>query len=95
MTAEQARLARPGAALARDLSALTTSVCIAVEQLRGSLRAMSDAGGASGLDVLASGRSSVPPTLSLRLLKNGKFRQFLKYDYRKRPVHALIEGNPP
>ena len=54
MTAEQARLARPGAALARDLSALTTSVRTAVEQLRGSLRAMSDAGGASGLDVLAS-----------------------------------------
>ena len=54
MTAEQSRLARPGAALARDLSALTTSVRTAVEQLRGSLRAMSDAGGASGLDVLAS-----------------------------------------
>ena len=54
MTAEQARLARPGAALARDLSALTVSVRTAVEQLRGSLRAMSDAGGASGLDVLAS-----------------------------------------
>ena len=54
MTAEQARLARPGAALARDLSALTASVRTAVEQLRGSLRAMSDAGGASGLDVLAS-----------------------------------------
>ncbi len=46
MTAEQSRLAQPGALLARDLSAL--------EQLRGSLRAMSDAGGASGLDVLAS-----------------------------------------
>ena len=43
MTAEQARLARPGAALARDLSALTTSVRTAVEQLRGSLRALSDA----------------------------------------------------
>ena len=61
MTAEQARLARPGAALARDLSALTTSVRTAVEQLRGSLRAMSDAGGASGLDVLAS---SAPRPLS-------------------------------
>ena len=54
MTAEQSRLAQPGAALARDLSALTASVRTAVEQLRGSLRAMSDAGGASGLDVLAS-----------------------------------------
>ena len=54
MTAEQARLAQPGALLARDLSALTASVRAAVEQLRGSLRAMSDAGGASGLDVLAS-----------------------------------------
>ena len=54
MTAEQSRLAQPGALLARDLSALTASVRAAVEQLRGSLRAMSDAGGASGLDVLAS-----------------------------------------
>ena len=54
MTAEQSRLAQPGALLARDLSALTASVRTAVEQLRGSLRAMSDAGGASGLDVLAS-----------------------------------------
>ena len=54
MTAEQSRLAQPGALLARDLSALTASVRAAVEQPRGSLRAMSDAGGASGLDVLAS-----------------------------------------
>ena len=61
MTAEQARLARPGAALARDLSALTVSVRTAVEQLRNSLRTLSDAGGGVGMDVLAS---SAPRPLS-------------------------------
>ena len=61
MTAEQARLARPGAALARDLSALTTSVRTAVEQLRNSLRTLSDAGDGVGMDVLAS---SAPRPLS-------------------------------
>ena len=52
--AEQARLAQPGALLARDLSALTASVRAAVEQLRGNLRAVNDAEGTAGLDVLAS-----------------------------------------
>ena len=57
MLAEQARLAQPDAVLGRDLAALTASVRTSVEQLRSSLRAMSDAGGrtgAQGLDVLAS-----------------------------------------
>ena len=53
--AEQARLAQPrNAPLSPELAAMTASVRAAVEQLRGNLRAMSDAGGASGLDVLAS-----------------------------------------
>lgn len=55
MKAEQARLTHPeGAPLARDLGVLTNSVRTAVEQLRSNLRAMSDAGGGAGLDVLAS-----------------------------------------
>lgn len=55
MAAEQARLAQPEQTpLAADLSALTSSVRTAVEQLRSSLRAMNDAGGEEGLDVLAS-----------------------------------------
>ena len=62
MTAEQARLAQPDAALAPDLTALTASVRTAVEQLRANLRAISGAAGragpagasAVGLDVLAS-----------------------------------------
>ena len=68
MTAEQARLTRPDAVLARDLTVLTASVRTAVEQLRANLRAISGAAGAAGtadrpsaagaagtgLDVLAS-----------------------------------------
>ena len=46
MTAEQARLARPDAVLAPDLTALTASVRTAVEQLRTNLRAISGAAGA-------------------------------------------------
>ena len=46
MTAEQARLAQPDAALAPDLTALTASVRTAVEQLRANLRAISGAAGA-------------------------------------------------
>ena len=61
MTAEQARLVRPDAALAGDLRALTASVRTAVEQLRNSLRTLSDAGGGVGMDVLAS---SAPRPLS-------------------------------
>ena len=53
--AEQARLAQPrNAPLSPELAAMTASVRAAVEQLRGNLRAVNDAGGASGLDVLAS-----------------------------------------
>ena len=53
--AEQARLAQPrNAPLSPELAAMTASVRAAVEQLRGNLRTVSDAGGASGLDVLAS-----------------------------------------
>ena len=48
MTAEQARLARPDAVLAPDLTALTASVRTAVEQLRANLRAISGAAGAAG-----------------------------------------------
>ena len=48
MTAEQARLAQPDAALAPDLTALTASVRTAVEQLRANLRAISGAAGAAG-----------------------------------------------
>ena len=68
MAAEQARLTRPDAVLARDLTVLTASVRTAVEQLRANLRAISGAAGAAGtadrpsaagaagtgLDVLAS-----------------------------------------
>ena len=61
MTAEQARLVRPDAALAGDLRALTASVRTAVEQLRNSLRTLSDAGDGVGMDVLAS---SAPRPLS-------------------------------
>ena len=46
MTAEQARLARPDAVLAPDLTALTASVRTAVKQLRTNLRAISGAAGA-------------------------------------------------
>ena len=53
--AEQARLAQPrNAPLSPELAAMTASVRAAVEQLRGNLRAVNDAEGASGLDVLAS-----------------------------------------
>ena len=53
--AEQARLAQPrNAPLSPELAAMTASVRAAVEQLRGNLRAVNDAGGAAGLDVLAS-----------------------------------------
>ena len=53
--AEQARLAQPrNAPLSPELAAMTASVRTAVEQLRGNLRAVNDAGGAAGLDVLAS-----------------------------------------
>ena len=53
--AEQARLAQPrNAPLSPELAAMTASVRAAVEQLRGNLRTVNDAGGAAGLDVLAS-----------------------------------------
>ena len=53
--AEQARLAQPrNAPLSPELAAMTASVRDAVEQLRGNLRTVNDAGGAAGLDVLAS-----------------------------------------
>ena len=53
--AEQARLAQPrNAPLSPELAAMTASVRTAVEQLRGNLRTVNDAGGAAGLDVLAS-----------------------------------------
>ena len=53
--AEQARLAQPrNAPLSPELAAMTASVRAAVEQLRGNLRAVNDAGGGAGLDVLAS-----------------------------------------
>ena len=53
--AEQARLAQPRSApLSPELAAMTASVRAAVEQLRGNLRTVNDAGGAAGLDVLAS-----------------------------------------
>ena len=53
--AEQARLAQPrNAPLSPEFAAMTASVRAAVEQLRGNLRTVNDAGGASGLDVLAS-----------------------------------------
>ena len=53
--AEQARLAQPrNAPLSPELAAMTASVRAAVEQLRGNLRAVNDAGGTAGLDVLAS-----------------------------------------
>ena len=53
--AEQARLAQPrNAPLSPELAAMTASVRAAVEQLRGNLRTVNDAEGASGLDVLAS-----------------------------------------
>ena len=53
--AEQARLAQPrNAPLSPELAAMTASVRAAVEQLRGNLRAVNDAEGAAGLDVLAS-----------------------------------------
>ena len=53
--AEQSRLAQPrNAPLSPELAAMTASVRAAVEQLRGNLRAVNDAEGASGLDVLAS-----------------------------------------
>ena len=54
MTAEQARLAQPDAALAPDLTALTASVRTAVEQLRANLRAISGAAGRAG----AAGKDS-------------------------------------
>ena len=54
MTAEQARLARPDAVLAPDLTALTASVRTAVEQLRANLRAISGAAGRAG----AAGKDS-------------------------------------
>ena len=53
--AEQARLAQPrNAPLSPELAAMTASVRAAVEQLRGNLRAVNDAEGTAGLDVLAS-----------------------------------------
>ena len=53
--AEQARLAQPrNAPLSPELAAMTASVRTAVEQLRGNLRAVNDAEGTAGLDVLAS-----------------------------------------
>ena len=53
--AEQARLAQPrNAPLSPELAAMTASVHAAVEQLRGNLRAVNDAEGTAGLDVLAS-----------------------------------------
>ena len=53
--AEQSRLAQPrNAPLSPELAAMTASVRAAVEQLRGNLRTVNDAGGAAGLDVLAS-----------------------------------------
>ena len=55
MTAEQARLAQPDAALAPDLTALTASVRTAVEQLRANLRAIS---GAAGVIAGTAGKDS-------------------------------------
>ena len=55
MSAEQVRLAHPGdALLVRELGAMADSVRTAVDQLRASLRTMSEADDARSLDVLAS-----------------------------------------
>ncbi|BDA64728.1 sensor histidine kinase [Actinomyces capricornis] len=62
MLAEQARLAHPEeTALSPALASMTASVRTSVEQLRFSLRSMSQARGGAGLDVLAS---SAPRPLS-------------------------------
>lgn len=58
MVAEQARLSsRPGDSLAADLAAMTASVRTAVEQLRGSLRTLGEAGAAHGTPGGAPGRA--------------------------------------
>ena len=55
MLAEQARLAHPeDAALSPALASMTASVRASVDRLRSSLRAMNEAGGGAGMDVLAS-----------------------------------------
>ena len=61
MTAEQARLAQPDAALAPDLTALTASVRTAVEQLRANLRAIS---GAAGAIAGAAGKDSAADAIA-------------------------------
>ena len=65
MTAEQARLAQPDAALAPDLTALTASVRTAVEQLRANLRAISGAAGAAGTAGKDSAAGDVAGTAGL------------------------------